>query len=125
MTPLPLSLGVSQRRTPMTFPLAFVGILFAAALLLGGYAARLNRELRRLVPPAVADRWRADLLAARSQPWPLYRRAKLLAFPPHWHRELHAARGVALVERFYLAVIGAFVLAVLGLSLLRALFPAG
>jgi len=108
----------------MTFLFTLSWVLLEAAACLAVRACRLDAELRRRSPTLVFRR-RDDRLAAGRHPWLGFFEPEPLFPPPHWRRHRYGERGTALVDRLYRCVAGAAVLAVLGLSLLKSLLPAG
>ena len=103
--------------------LALSWLLIVAALHCAHHAVRLDRELRRLLPPIVEHRWRTQPDRVRSaldpdhrfDPW-----LRLFLGPARWQRHLHSERGAALVDQFWLSVGLAWCLALPGLGTLMA-----
>ena len=108
----------------MTFLFSLSWVLLEAAAYLAGRACRVDAELRR-ESPTLTFRRSTGRSAAGRQMWLGFFESEPLFPPLYWQRRLYGERGAALVDRLYRCVTGAAVLALLGLSLLTSVLPAG
>jgi hypothetical protein len=103
----------------MTTLLTMGMIVFAVAASFGCYVRHLDRELRRASTRLTEQQHRDTLREVpRTGSTLLGLRFNLLV-PIHWRRELHGARGVALIDRLWLSLVAVFLFLAMGVMLLE------
>lgn len=101
------------------------GVLLSGSLVGLAVTLRIDRALRRLIPPATEARWREDMLRDihRFRGDPLISTLEALdasLTPLRWRRDYHGASGLRLLDRLALAVPATAVTATLAVMVLAA-----